>query len=139
VLVGEGQRRPGFARAPAEVAGEHADQHVRTDAVFQPAEDQAQVQLVDLMRRKSRSAYLRFLQAVTTAGAGQLAFGDGGAQHAEPVERGFLSDPGLLRATARLVSVIVTAKGLPALYLLITLPTATPISAAPVSLPAARG
>src|SRR4030095_3530407 len=32
VFVGEGQRCPGLAEVPDEVAGEHADQHVRLDA-----------------------------------------------------------------------------------------------------------
>ena len=46
VLVGEGQRRPGPAQVPGQVAGEHADQHVGPDAFFQPVEDRPQVQVV---------------------------------------------------------------------------------------------
>ena len=48
VLVGVGQRRPGPAQVPGQVAGEHADQHVGPDAVFEPVPDGPQVQVVGL-------------------------------------------------------------------------------------------
>src|SRR5207302_10389619 len=48
VLVGEGERRPGPAQVPGEVAGEHADQHVGLDAFFQVVEDGPRVQVVGL-------------------------------------------------------------------------------------------
>ena len=41
VFVGEGQRRPGLAQVPDEVAGEHADQHVGVDAVVEAVVDRA--------------------------------------------------------------------------------------------------
>jgi len=46
VLIGEGQGRPGVSQVPGEVAGEHADQHVRLDAFLQPEEHRPQVQVV---------------------------------------------------------------------------------------------
>jgi hypothetical protein len=48
VLVGEGQRGPGLAQVPGQVAGEHADQHVGFDPVLQPVPDGPQVQVVGL-------------------------------------------------------------------------------------------
>ena len=45
-LVGVGQRRPGLAQVPGEVGGEHADQHVAPDALFEAVEDGAQVEVV---------------------------------------------------------------------------------------------
>ena len=46
VLVGVGERRPGLAQVPGQVAGEHADQHVGADAVVEPVPDGAQVQVI---------------------------------------------------------------------------------------------
>ena len=45
VLAGEGQWGPGAAQVPAEVAGEHADQHVGPDAFLEPVEHRPQVQV----------------------------------------------------------------------------------------------
>ena len=46
VLVSEGQGYPGLAQVPDQVAGEHADQHVGLDAVFEPVPDGPQLQVV---------------------------------------------------------------------------------------------
>jgi hypothetical protein len=46
VLVGEGERCPGLAQVPDQVAGEHADQHVGANAVLQPVPDGPHVQVV---------------------------------------------------------------------------------------------
>src|SRR5271166_1194075 len=45
VLVGEGHRRPGLAQVPDQVAGQHADQHVGFDPVFEAVVDRAQVEI----------------------------------------------------------------------------------------------
>ena len=67
----------------------------------------------------------------------ELGGGDGSAQHIEPVQGGFGVDLVLLAGDRQGVSVMVTAKCLPVLYLVITLPTSTPIGPAPTSRPAA--
>ena len=46
IVVGKGQRGPGPAQVPGQVAGEHADQHVGPDPFFQPVPDGPQVQVV---------------------------------------------------------------------------------------------
>jgi len=46
LLVGEGQGCPGAAQVPGEVGGEHADQHVPADPVFEPVVDRPQVQVI---------------------------------------------------------------------------------------------
>ena len=43
VFVGVGQRRPGFAQVPDQVAGQQADQHVGFDAFGEAVVDRAQV------------------------------------------------------------------------------------------------
>ena len=45
VLVGEQQRFPRGFQVPGEVVGEHADQHVRADAVLEVVVDRADLQL----------------------------------------------------------------------------------------------
>src|SRR5712691_11856632 len=94
VVVGEGQRRPGFAQVPGEVAGEHADQHVGADAVFQAVEDRAQVQVVGFYVPEVPLDVFEVLVRGDHAGCVQFGGGDGGAQHVEPVERGFGAAPG---------------------------------------------
>ena len=133
VLVGEGERRLGLAQVPGEVAGEHADQHVGADAFFQPVEHGPQVQVVGL---DVAEVPLDVLEVLVGGDDRGRARGRGCAARR--------TRPGRLRrrscpvgaATARLSSVMVTAKCLPVLYLLITLPTSTPMGPAPVSLPA---
>ena len=46
LLVGEGQGCPGVAQVPGEAGGEHADQHVPADPVFEPVVDRPQVQVI---------------------------------------------------------------------------------------------
>ena len=76
VLVSEGQRRPGLAEAPVQVAGEHADQYVGLDAFFQPVEDQAQVQ-VGLDVPEVPLDVLEVLVGADHAGGVLLGGGDG--------------------------------------------------------------
>ena len=44
-LVFEEHRRPGVAEMPGEVVGEHAEEHVRADAVVEAVMDRADLQL----------------------------------------------------------------------------------------------
>ncbi len=76
------------------------------------------------------------LEAIGLALGVQLGGGDGGAQHVEPSRAASASIRSWRRATVRLVSVMVSSKCLPVLYLLIILPASTPIAAAPDSRPA---
>src|SRR5262249_57895535 len=89
VLVGEGQRGPGLAQVPAEVAGEHADQHVGLDAFLQAVEDRPQVQVVSLDRAEVPLDVPEVLVGGHHSGRVQLVFGDGGADHADAVQGGF--------------------------------------------------
>ena len=81
---------------PGEVAGEHADQHVGADAFFQPVEDRAQVQVVGFDRAEVPFDVFEVLVGGDHGGAVELAGGNGGAQHVEPVQGGFGVDPGLI-------------------------------------------
>src|SRR6185437_2859676 len=94
--VGEGQRRPGLAQVPDQVAGEHADQHVRLDAFFEPVEDGPQVKVVGLDVAEVPLDVFEVLVGGDHGGGVELVSGDGGAQHVEPVEGGFGVDLVLL-------------------------------------------
>ena len=95
-LVGEGQRRPGFAEVPDQVAGEHADQHVGFDSLFEAVVDGAQVQVVDLDGAEVTFDVGEVLVGEYHAGRVQLFGIDAGAQHVDAVEGGFGVDLGLL-------------------------------------------
>lgn len=60
MFVAIGERCPGRAQVPGQVAGEHTEQHVGFDPVGQPVPDRAQVEVVLLMR-KSASTWERSL------------------------------------------------------------------------------
>jgi len=79
-------------------------------------EDRAQAQVAGLDVAEVPLDVFEVLAGADHGGGVQFAGGDGGAQHAEPVEGGFLI-----------------------LYLVITLPASTPIFPAPASLPAWAG
>jgi hypothetical protein len=96
VLAGEGQRRPGAAQVPGQVAAEHADQHVGPDAFFQPVEDRPQLQVVGLDVSEVPFYVFEVLVGGDHAGGVQLAGWDGGARHLEPVQGGFGVDLVLL-------------------------------------------
>src|SRR5208337_434255 len=96
VLVGVGQRRPGPAQVPGEVAGEHADQHVRLDAFFQAVEDGPQVQVVGFDVAEVPFDVFEVFVGGDHGGRVELAGGDGGAQHVEPVQGGLGVDLVLL-------------------------------------------
>ena len=84
VFAGERQRRPG----PAQVPGQHADQHMGPDVFLQSAEDHAQVQIIGFDVPEIPLDVLEVLVGGDHAGGVQLDGGDGGAQHVEPVQGG---------------------------------------------------
>src|SRR5262249_59248114 len=88
VLVGEGQRRPGPAQVPDQVAAEHADQHVGFDALFEPVEDRAQVQVVGLDRPEVAFDVFEVLVGGDHGGGAELAGGGGGGADAETLPGG---------------------------------------------------
>ncbi len=96
VLVGVGQRGSGAAQVPGEVAGEHADQHVRPDAFFEPVEDGPQVQVVGFDGPEVPFDVFEVLAGGDHGGRVELVRGDGCAQHVEPAEHGFGVDLVLL-------------------------------------------
>jgi hypothetical protein len=124
-----------LAQVPGEVAGEHADQHVGLDAFLQAVEDRPQVQVVGFDVPEVPFHVFEVLVGGDHGGRVEFVRGDGGAQHVEPVQGGFGAIRSWRRSTVRVVPVMVTAKCLPVLYLLITLPTSTPIGPAPASRP----
>src|SRR6185312_11942369 len=92
VLVGEGQRRPCLAQVPGQVAGEHADQHVRFDAFFEPVEHRPQVQVVGLHRPEVALDVPEVFVGGHHAGRAEFGGRDGGADDVDPVEGGFVGD-----------------------------------------------
>ena len=80
VLVGEGQRRPRFTEVPGQVAGQHADQHVRPDAAFEPAEHRPQVQVVGFDRAEIPLDVLEALVGGDHGGAVQLRLAGSGVR-----------------------------------------------------------
>ena len=92
VLVGVGQRCPGLAQVPGEVGGEHADQHVALDALFQPVEDGPQVQVVGFDVPEVAFDVLEVLVGGDRGGGIEGFGGDGSADDVDPVEGGFLAD-----------------------------------------------
>src|SRR5262249_30600808 len=86
---------PGVAQVPGEVAGEHADQHVAADALFEAVEDRAQGQVVGLEVAEVPLDVFEVLVGADHAGCVQVGGGGGGAQHVDPIERGFGVDLGL--------------------------------------------
>jgi hypothetical protein len=121
---------------PGEVAGEHADQHVGFDAFFQAVEHRAQVQVVGLDVAEVPLHVPEVSVGGDHGGGGELAGGDGGAQHVEPVQGRFGGDLVLPAPHGQAVIGDGDLECLAVFYLLITLPTATPIGPAPASLPA---
>ena len=95
MLVGEGERRPGLAQVPGQVAGEHADQHVGFDPVFEPVPDGPQVQVVfaDL----EVLLHAREVLAGGHRGRGAEGLrGNRGADDVDPVEGRLSLDAGLV-------------------------------------------
>src|SRR5512133_2483844 len=76
---------------PGQVAGEHADQYVSADAVFQPVPDGPQVQVV-----LADTEVLLHIGQVLVGGHGggcvKSGRGDGGADDVDAVEGGFGAD-----------------------------------------------
>ena len=95
-LVGVGQRRPGLAQVPGEVGGEHADQHVGPDALFEAVEDGAQVEVVGFDVPEVALDVLEVLVGGHGAGRVEVVGGERGADDVDPVEPGFLLDLVLL-------------------------------------------
>src|SRR5277367_194651 len=96
VLVGEGQRGPGPAQVPGQVAGEHADQHVGPDAFLEPVEDGPQVQVVGFDVPEVPFRVFEVLVGSDHGGRVEFGGGDGGAQHVELVQGGLGVDLVLL-------------------------------------------
>ena len=69
---------------PGEIAGEHADQHVRPDAFLEPVEDRPQVQVVRFDVPEVPLDVFEVLVRGDHAGRVELVRGDGGAQYVEP-------------------------------------------------------
>src|SRR5216683_742370 len=84
------------AQVPGEVAGEHADQHVGFDALFEAVVDGPQVQVVGLEVAEVPLDVFEVLVSGDHAGTVQVACRDGGAQHVEPVQGGLGVDLVLL-------------------------------------------
>ena len=61
VVVGEGKLAQCLAQVPGEIGGEHADQHVAADPVFQIVVDGTQVDVFGFIDQKSRSRFPRSL------------------------------------------------------------------------------
>ena len=78
VLAGVGQRRPCLAQVPGQVGGEHADQHVGFDALSEPVEDRAQVQVAGLDVAEVPLGVFEVLVRGDDAGRVELAGRDGG-------------------------------------------------------------
>ena len=117
VLIGEGQQRPGAAQVPGQVAGEHADQHVCLDAFFQPVEHRPQIQVVGLDRAEVPLDVLEVLVGTDDAGGVEVAGGTGVRSTQNPSRPASASIWSCLRATARLVPVMVQAEVLAGLVL----------------------
>ena len=94
VFVGEGQRRPGLAQVPDQVAGEHADQHVGLDPVVEAVMDGAQVQVVGFDDAEVAFDVGEVLVAADDPGGVEFVGGDAGAQHVDAVQGGFGVDAG---------------------------------------------
>ena len=74
---------------PGEVVGEHAEEHVRADAVVEVVVDRADLELGAFEgSERSLDLFEVLVGAHDLAGA-ELAVGDAGAQHVEPVQRRF--------------------------------------------------
>ena len=117
---------------PGEVGGEHADQHVALDPVLQAVEDRAQVQVVGFDVPEVAFDVLEVLVGGHGAGGVESVGGDGGADDVDPVEPGLGVDLVLLALDGQAGVGDGDVKCLAILYLSMTSPTFTPISAAPV-------
>src|SRR5512142_1961558 len=87
---------------PGQVAGEHADQHVGLDPVFEPVPDGPQVQVVGFDVPEVAFEAGQVLVGGDCAGGVQGVFGDGGADDVDPVGGCFGADGGLVTLPGQL-------------------------------------
>ncbi len=87
VLVGEGELGEGGAQVPGEVAGEHADQDVAADSLFQVVVDGPQVQVVVFGDAEVPLDVLEVLAGGDQAGRAEDFLFHACADDVDPVER----------------------------------------------------
>jgi len=92
VFVGVGERCPGAAEVPDEVGGEHAEQHVGADAVFEAVVDRAQVQVDGLDRAEVAFDVGELFVGGDRGGGVEALGGHAGADDVDAVQRGLGGD-----------------------------------------------
>src|SRR6266508_2860846 len=94
VVVGVGQRGEGAAQVPDQVGGEHADEHVGADAVFEAVVDGAQVEVVGLdVAEVAFHVGQSFVGGDHPGGVGGVR---AGAEDVDAVQGGFGGDAGVV-------------------------------------------
>ena len=89
VFVGECHWCPSFAQVPDQVAGEHADQYVGFDAVFESVVDGPQVEVVGFDDAEVAFDVGEVFVVGDDVGGLEGVGRDAGADHVEAVEAGF--------------------------------------------------
>jgi hypothetical protein len=97
LFVGEGRLAPGVAQVPFDVEGEHAEEHVRADAVFEPVVDPADLQLGPLEDAEVALDLFELLVGAHDVGRVKALGGDAGAQNIDAVQRGLCAIRSVLR------------------------------------------
>jgi hypothetical protein len=78
---------------PFDVEGEHAEEHVRADAVLEAVVDRADLKLGALEDAEVALDLFELLVGADDVGGVQAFGGDAGAQDVDAIQRGFLGDP----------------------------------------------
>src|SRR4051812_26064324 len=133
LLVGEHQLAPRLAHVPLDVVGEHAQEDVGADAIFAPVVDRPDLEVDGLEGAEGAFHAGQRLVVADRIVGGHVTLFDTGANDVETIERGFLGD---LVVAQREVEAGLADRQLEVLGdLLNTLPTRTPMAAAPRSVP----
>jgi hypothetical protein len=112
---------------PGEVGGEHADQDVAADSVFEPVMDGAQVQVVSFEGAEVAFDAGEVLVGGDGGGGVQLGGGDRGADDVDAVQGSLGVDGGLVPVPGEVAIADVEDEVLGDLYLLMIFPARTPI------------
>ena len=86
VIVGKGERRQCLAQVPGEVGGEHADQHVAADPVFQVVVDGTQGGVFGFHQPEVAFQVPGVFVGLDGLGGGELFRRGAGVDHVDPVQ-----------------------------------------------------
>src|SRR3974390_2080019 len=92
LIVGESERRERLAQVPGEVGGEHAQQHVGPDPVFQVVVNRPQVDVFGFHRPEVAFEVPEVFAGLDGLGGAELFRRGGGADDVDPVKFGLGGD-----------------------------------------------